>query len=134
MWFLFSSKEWKKPYVFLFLLKAGALLKTCEGRPSQYDGDITFLGTVMSNLPIDIQLSKLIMLGHVFAILEDAIIMAAWMTIRNVFLNDFNDHLGPYSSKVGYTGGTASDCIAYLHIHQVSFKVWKFKGCLSDIT
>lgn len=96
---------------------------TCEGKPTQYDGDITFLGTVMSNLPLDIQLSKLIMLGHVFSILEDTIVMAAWMTVRNVFVSDFSDRLGPYSSKIGFTGGTGSDCISYLHIHQVSFGI-----------
>lgn len=93
---------------------------TSEGKYSKFDGDITFLGVVMSHLPIDIQLTRLIMLGNIFSILEDAIVMAAWMTVRNVFVSDFHDKLAPYASKINFTGGSNSDCIAYLHAHRVS--------------
>lgn len=100
----------------LILKEAGALLMTSEGNPSKYDGDLTFLGTVMSNLPLDIHLSKMIVLGNVFSILDDCIVMAAWMTVRNVFCNDFHDRLGPYASKISFSGGSNSDCIVYLHV------------------
>lgn len=93
---------------------------TSEGQFTKFDGDITFLGSVMSHLPLDIQLTKLIMLGNVFSILEDTIIIAAWMSVRNVFTNDFRAPLGPYATKISYTGGTNSDCIAYWHVYQVS--------------
>ncbi|KAK3926135.1 putative ATP-dependent RNA helicase spindle-E [Frankliniella fusca] len=102
----------------LILKEAGALLMTSEGKPSKFDGDLTFLGTVMSNLPLDIHLSKMIMLGNGFSILDDAIVMAAWMTVRNVFRSDFHDRLGPYASKISFSGGCNSDCITYLHVYR----------------
>ncbi|CAG9134008.1 unnamed protein product [Plutella xylostella] len=39
-------------------------------------GDITYLGRVMAKLPLDVRVSKLIMLGHIFGCLEDTVIMA----------------------------------------------------------
>lgn len=95
-------------------------MTTVGNKVEKYDGDITFLGTVMSHLPLDIQLSKLIMLGNVFSILEDTIAIAAWMSVRNIFKNDFYDRLGPYGSRISFTGATNSDCIAYLHVYRVS--------------
>lgn len=46
-----------------------------NGVPNEYDGNITFMGRVMARLPIDIHLSKLILLGYVFAVLDECVIM-----------------------------------------------------------
>lgn len=42
-------------------------------RGSQYDGQLTAIGQVMANLPLDVRLSKLILLGHVFGLLDDCV-------------------------------------------------------------
>uniref|UniRef100_A0A8B9JYT9 ATP-dependent RNA helicase TDRD9 n=1 Tax=Astyanax mexicanus TaxID=7994 RepID=A0A8B9JYT9_ASTMX len=38
---------------------------------SSFDGDLTFLGRVLANLPVDLHLGKLIVLGHVFGCMEE---------------------------------------------------------------
>lgn len=39
------------------------------------DGELTFLGTVLTQLPVDLHLGKLIVLGHVFGCLEECLII-----------------------------------------------------------
>lgn len=58
-----------------FSVKIGALLTTCRGEDDSLDGDLTFVGQVMSSMPLDIHITKLILLGHIFDVLEEAIIM-----------------------------------------------------------
>ena len=41
------------------------------------------MGEVIARLPIDVQLGKLIVLGHIFGILDEAIIIAAGLIIKN---------------------------------------------------
>ncbi len=41
----------------------------------QFDGELTFLGRVLAHLPLDLQLGKLIVLGHVFGCLEECLII-----------------------------------------------------------
>lgn len=53
----------------------GALKKTVDGEFSFTDGDITYLGKLMAKLPLDVRVSKLIMLGNIFGCLEDTVIM-----------------------------------------------------------
>lgn len=48
---------------------------TCKDKYTVFDGDLTFAGRVMASLPLDIYITKLILLGHTFDVLEDAIIM-----------------------------------------------------------
>lgn len=59
----------------LVLKENGALLRTCDGKPNDVDGDISFIGRVMANLPIDIKIAKLIILGYCFSILDECIII-----------------------------------------------------------
>ena len=46
-----------------------------EIRP--FDGDLTFVGKLMAVLPIDIELSRLIALGHSFGLVYEAVVIAA---------------------------------------------------------
>ena len=48
------------------LKSVGALHLTVGGQLDEHDGDLTYLGRVMSRLPLDIRLGKLIMLGTTF--------------------------------------------------------------------
>lgn len=53
------------------------------------DGDLTIMGRIMASLPIDIHLSKLIVLGHIFSCLEDCIIMGMQHLISKAKKNYF---------------------------------------------
>lgn len=53
----------------------GALSTLKSGIANPYDGDLTFVGRVLAQLPVDIHLGKLIILGHVFGCIEEAIIV-----------------------------------------------------------
>jgi hypothetical protein len=61
------------------VLQAGALVPYSHGLPNKYDGDITFMGHVMAKLPVDIYIAKLILLGYIFGVLEECIIMGKCM-------------------------------------------------------
>jgi ATP-dependent RNA helicase TDRD9 len=53
----------------------GALLMTCNGQYVDDDGDLTYIGHIMAALPLDTHLSKLIIIGHMFSVLNECIIM-----------------------------------------------------------
>lgn len=42
---------------------------------SPIDGDLTFLGRMMANLPIDVQASRMVAIGFCYGVLEECIIM-----------------------------------------------------------
>ena len=43
-----------------------------------YDGELTFLGRVLGEMPCDIRIGKLLVLGHVFGVLEEAIVIGSF--------------------------------------------------------
>jgi ATP-dependent RNA helicase TDRD9 len=49
-----------------------------EIRP--FDGDLTYLGKLMTALPINIELSRLIALGHVFGLVYETVVIAACLS------------------------------------------------------
>ena len=53
----------------------GGLTLTLEGRVDPYDGGLTFMGHVLSSLPVDIKVGKLLVLGHIFGCLEECVII-----------------------------------------------------------
>lgn len=68
------------------LKEVGGLLQTCRGIRTNADGDLTFMGSVMAGLPLDVHLSKLILLGHMFSCLEEAIIIGMhFFVVTDVF-------------------------------------------------
>lgn len=69
----------------LVLKELGALLKTCNGHFSEQDGDITFIGKVMANLPVDVRAARLIVLGYCFGVLEDCIIIGKYKILNLAF-------------------------------------------------
>ncbi len=50
-----------------------------------HDGALTFLGLVLAQLPVDIHLGKLMLLGHAFGMLEETIIIAAALSEQSFF-------------------------------------------------
>uniref|UniRef100_A0A8B9JYZ3 ATP-dependent RNA helicase TDRD9 n=1 Tax=Astyanax mexicanus TaxID=7994 RepID=A0A8B9JYZ3_ASTMX len=51
---------------------------------SSFDGDLTFLGRVLANLPVDLHLGKLIVLGHVFGCMEECLIIENCIQIKRI--------------------------------------------------
>ncbi|XP_057664799.1 probable ATP-dependent RNA helicase spindle-E [Diorhabda carinulata] len=103
----------------LSLKESGGLLPTCNGKYTGSDGDVTFLGTVMASLPIDIHLSKLIVLGYLFSCLDETIIMAAGCSIQNIFSIPFQQRFNAYRKLLLWADGSFSDLIALLNLYQV---------------
>ena len=56
-------------------LQAGALSTIATHVGNRHDGELTFVGRVLAALPIDIKIGKLILLGHVFGLLDECLII-----------------------------------------------------------
>ncbi|KAJ0173644.1 hypothetical protein K1T71_010793 [Dendrolimus kikuchii] len=104
----------------LVLKEVGALKNTLEGEWSSSDGDITYLGRIMAKLPLDVKVSKLILLGYIYGCLDESVIMAGAMSVKNLFSSPFRERLNAYNSKLTWADGSTSDCIAFLNV----YKVW----------
>ena len=61
-----------------------------NGIINPHDGELTFLGRVLGDMPCDIRIGKLLVLGHVFGVLEEAIVIGSF---RNT-CNDSNFKVG----------------------------------------
>ncbi|XP_026760545.2 probable ATP-dependent RNA helicase spindle-E [Galleria mellonella] len=104
----------------LVLKEMGALKKTFDDQWNSSDGEITYLGRIMAKLPLDVRVSKLIVLGYIFGCLEESVIMAAAMSVKSIFNSPFRERLNAYNSKLTWADGSTSDCIAFLNV----YKVW----------
>ncbi|XP_072125835.1 ATP-dependent RNA helicase TDRD9 isoform X1 [Mobula birostris] len=105
----------------LLLKEVGALSVELKGTVNPYDGDLTFLGRVLAYLPVDLQLGKLVVLGHAFGCLEECLIIAAALSLKNFFVTPYKQPLEGYRNKMEYCDGTLSDCIALVN----AFKAWQ---------
>ncbi|NWY26175.1 TDRD9 helicase, partial [Pheucticus melanocephalus] len=78
------------------LKELGALTTSLQTEEDLHDGELTFLGMVLTQLPLDLHLGKLIVLGHVFGCLEECLIIAAALSSRNFFAVPFKKHVDAY--------------------------------------
>ncbi|NXC83618.1 TDRD9 helicase, partial [Cercotrichas coryphoeus] len=78
------------------LKELGALTTCLQTEENLHDGELTFLGMVLTELPVDLHLGKLIVLGHVFGCLEECLIIAAALSLRNFFAVPFKKHVDEY--------------------------------------
>ncbi|XP_011646835.1 LOW QUALITY PROTEIN: probable ATP-dependent RNA helicase spindle-E, partial [Pogonomyrmex barbatus] len=105
----------------LILKEVGALVNE-DNSYLPFDGKLTDLGKIMARLPLDIRISKFIMLGHVFGVLRDAIIMGASMSVKDVFiLERCHPTVSSYITRKKWARGSNSDCIATLNV----YKMWQ---------
>lgn len=77
------------------LKELGGLHRLSKSREYDYnDGEITNIGRIMASLPVDIRISKFIVLGYMFSILDEAIIIGAEMSTLGIFIkkNDSSSH------------------------------------------
>ncbi|XP_075282799.1 ATP-dependent RNA helicase TDRD9 [Opisthocomus hoazin] len=102
-------------------LKELGALTWAQTEENPYDGELTFLGKVLVQLPVDLHLGKLIVLGHVFGCLEECLIIAAALSLRNFFAVPFKQHVHGYRNKLFFAGNSKSDCIAIVN----AFKAWQ---------
>ncbi|XP_021259648.1 putative ATP-dependent RNA helicase TDRD9 isoform X2 [Numida meleagris] len=105
----------------LHLKELGALTACAQAEENMHDGELTFLGRVLVHLPVDLHLGKLIVLGHVFGCLEECLIIAAALSLRNFFVEPFKQPIDGYRSKLLFSGNSKSDCIAIVN----AFKAWQ---------
>ncbi|XP_057589558.1 ATP-dependent RNA helicase TDRD9 [Hippopotamus amphibius kiboko] len=106
----------------LLLKEVGALAVSGQREDENpHDGELTFLGRVLAQLPVNQQLGKLIVLGHVFGCLDECLIIAASLSLKNFFAMPFRQHLDGYRNKVNFFGNSRSDCIALVE----AFRAWR---------
>ena len=103
------------------LKEVGALFTGVKGKPTPFDGDLSYLGRIMSKLPMDVHLSKLIMLGYVFNVLEECIIMACGLASKNIFTAPYQKRLQAYQVKMTWSEASFSDPMTILNAYQT----WK---------
>ncbi|XP_076315104.1 ATP-dependent RNA helicase TDRD9-like [Tachypleus tridentatus] len=115
----------------LVLKEVNALSTVSEGRISPHDGDLTFIGSVMALLPLDVRLSRLIMLGHVFGCLRECIIIAASLHLKSFFSKPFGKLLEAYKSRLAWADGSFSDCLAFLKAYNVSIMPGSIHSCIN---
>ncbi|GAB1297823.1 ATP-dependent RNA helicase TDRD9 [Apodemus speciosus] len=85
----------------LLLKEVGALAVSGQREDENpHDGELTFLGRVLAQLPVSQQLGKLIVLGHVFGCLDECLIIG---------------------NKVHFSGSSRSDCLALVE----AFRAWQ---------
>nr|XP_023681327.1 ATP-dependent RNA helicase TDRD9 isoform X1 [Paramormyrops kingsleyae] len=105
----------------LQLKELGALSLEREGEDQRrFDGDLTFLGRVLAQLPVNLLLGKLVVLGHAFGCLEECLILAACMSLKSFFAMPSLQRLTGYRNKLAFANGIPSDSIAVVN----AFKVW----------
>ncbi|TRY66980.1 hypothetical protein TCAL_05974, partial [Tigriopus californicus] len=99
----------------------GALLTTSEGKTVMDDGDLTPLGEMIVSLPVDVRLAKLIILGQLFNVLNETIVIAACVSQKSIFATPLEEKISAYSCKMRWAQRTFSDCFAALY----AFTTWK---------
>ena len=100
------------------LKEIGALLTTVSGVHVRDDGDLTCMGEIMASLPLDVKLSKLIIFGHIFGVLEESIIIAAGLNGKSIFTAPFDRRVQSFKNKIYWADRTFSDCFAILFAYQ----------------
>ena len=112
------------------LKEIGALLTTVEGRQCREDGDLTVLGEIIAKLPVDVRLGKLIVLGHIFGVLEETIVIASGLSGKSIFAAPFDKRVEAYKGKLFWADGSFSDCLAILK----AFQEWESKKRRGDFS
>lgn len=109
----------------LGLKELGALLRTTVGTASpEHDGELTYLGRVAAALPLDIRVTRLIVFGHCFSVLEECIIIGAGLNVKSIFNSPFSKALQAYSKKMRWSDGSGSDLFAILKAYRVSLGMY----------
>lgn len=105
----------------LVLKELGAIKKMSNhGNFDINDGDLTFVGSVMGKLPVNVRVSKLIILGHVFSCLKECIIIGAGLSSKSVFklASVAIEHkMEEFHQRLAFAKGSGSDLILTLNVY-----------------
>lgn len=103
----------------LVLKEIGGLTRLNKrGKFDENDGELTFAGKVMARLPLDVRISKLILLGYMFSCKEECIIIGAGMSTRSIFKSVSSKKMEEYQEKLEQAKGSGSDHIAILNAYR----------------
>ncbi|KAF7992726.1 hypothetical protein HCN44_005070 [Aphidius gifuensis] len=109
-------------YAVQLLKETGGILID-ENDNDPCDGTLTDLGIIMGELPVDINISKLIVLGNCFSILTEAIIMGASMAVKNMFSSQFQKKLSAHNAKLFWSQNSSCDGISFYN----AYRIWRHK-------
>lgn len=102
----------------LVLKEIGGMMRLENNGKFDYeDGNLSLAGKIMSKLPLDVKISKLIILGYMFNVLKECIIIAAGLNGKSIFMHDFHRKMESFKEKLFYAKGSGSDCIAFLNAY-----------------
>ncbi|GAU98180.1 hypothetical protein RvY_09360 [Ramazzottius varieornatus] len=106
----------------LELMESGALSIPSRWSSSKnLDGQLTSVGRIMSNLPLDIPLSRLVILSIAFGCVEEGIQLAACLASRSFWDVNFGNDRDKYRMKMVWDRGYHSDLLATLN----AFQAWE---------
>ncbi|CAF1335861.1 unnamed protein product [Rotaria sordida] len=99
--------------------KLGALtILMGQDKIRPFDADLTF-GNILALLPIHIELSGLIALGHVFGLVYEIIVTAARLSTKSIFKISYKDRLAVKKSTFYFAADTFCDCHGFLNIDKL---------------
>lgn len=84
----------------LLLKEIGAISTVGPTCKQKHDGELTFVGRVLAELPLDMRLSKLLLLGYVFGCLSDCTVIAAALSRGGFFATPYKKWLDSYKQKL----------------------------------
>jgi ATP-dependent RNA helicase TDRD9 len=105
----------------LGLKEAGALTLFKNKEICVDDGDLTYAGLIMASLPTDIRLGKLIIFGHCFGKLKEAIIIAAGLSVKSIFYQSYKSKFETFKKQFYFANGLQCDFNAILN----AYNFWK---------
>ncbi|KAL5273653.1 TDRD9 family protein [Megaselia abdita] len=105
----------------LILKELGGLYRTVNGKYMEFDGDLSFIGRVMSALPLDIRISRLVIFGYMFSVFDECLIIAAGLNVKSIFTSPYTEAFPAWVQRLTWADGSASDLFAILK----AYNVWK---------
>ncbi|XP_054758320.2 ATP-dependent RNA helicase TDRD9-like isoform X1 [Lytechinus pictus] len=102
----------------LLLKEVGGLTTVRSNVANPHDGDLTFVGSILASLPVDIRIGKLLVLGHVFGCLKECLVIGAGLSLKSFFSQPYKRALEAYKSKLKWDSGSFSDPIAILNAYR----------------
>lgn len=90
----------------------------------QNDGDMTYIGEIMSILPLDPRLSKLIVMGQLFGVPDDTIILAAALNVKSIFPTRYDKKMDDFLMKLKWALGSQCDALTMLN----AYKFWLYSS------
>lgn len=107
----------------LKLKETGALSLYKNYEFCKTDGDLTWAGELMADLPVDITLAKLVLFGLVFGKLRETIIIAAALSQKSIFKHVFRSDFEYYKSKFAWSDGNFCDFTSIVN----AYNTWEFQ-------